>query len=91
MDKVETLFKRPIVFAKKKREATNYNVLLEYDDEFVYCGSRNISFAQLSYVFTESPNEPCQLKSGNSLPLRKFYYSLLTDFSFEKNTELMKF
>ena len=90
MDKIETLFTRPIAFAKKKREVTNYNVLLEYDDEFVYCGSRNISFAQLSYVTAKSPNEPCQLKSGNSLPLERLY-ELLTHFSFEKSTELMKF
>ena len=90
MDKIETLFTRPIVFAKKKREVTNYNVLLEYDDEFVYCGSRNMSFAQLSYVTAESPNEPCQLKSGNSIPIEKLY-ELFTHFSFEKSPELMKF
>lgn len=90
MDKIETLFTRPIAFAKKKREVTNYNVLLEYDDEFVYCGSRNISFAQLSYVTAKSPNEPCQLKNGKSLPLGKLY-ELLTDFSFEKSIELMHF
>ena len=29
---------KPIVFAKKKRVVTNYNVLLEYDDKFVYNG-----------------------------------------------------
>ena len=90
VDKIETLFEIPIVIAKKKREATNYNVLLEYDDEFVYCGSRNISFDQLLVVIRESPNEPCQLKSGNTVPLGELY-RLLTQFSFEKSTELMKF
>ena len=88
LDKNETLFKRPIVFAKKKREAANYNVLLEYDDEFVYCGSRNISFAQLSYVTGESLNEPCQLKNGNNVTLQKLSYDLLRDFSFEKWPEM---
>ena len=91
MDKVETLFKRPIVFAKKKREVTNYNVLLEYDDEFVYCGSRNISFDQLVAVTEKSPYEPCQLKSGNTVPLGKLSEAILMQFSFEKSTELMKY
>ena len=91
MDKVDTLFKRPIDFAKKKREVTNYNVLLEYDDEFVYCGSRNISFDQLVAVTEKSPYEPCQLKSGNTVPLGKLSEAILRQFSFEKSTELMKY
>ena len=91
VDKIETLFKRPIVISKKKREATNYNVLLEYDDEFVYCGSRNISFDQLVAVTKKNPYEPCQLKSGNTVPLIRLENFVLTQFSFEKNTALMKY
>ena len=89
MDKIDTLFTRPI-FSLFAREAPNYNVLLEYDDSVVYCGSRNITYVELSYVAAESPNELCQLKSGNSITIKKLY-ELFMHFSFEKSYEMMKY
>ena len=90
LDKIDTLFERPIIIAKKKRESVNYNTILQYDGDFVHCGSRNISFDRLPYVIGKNPREPCQLKNGQSVTLEDLY-DLLTQFSFEKSTELMKY
>ncbi len=90
LDKIETLFQRPIIIAKKKRESVNYNTNLHYDGDFVQCGSRNISFDQFPYVIGQNLQEPCQLKNGQSVTLEALY-DLLTQFSFEQSIELMKY
>ena len=90
LDKIDTLFQRPIIIAKKHRESVNYNKNLQYDGNYVQCGSRNISFDQLPYVIGQNLQEPCQLKNGQSVTLEALY-DLLTQFSFEQSTELMKY
>ena len=90
MDKVDILFERPMVAAKNKREGMNFNTLLEYDDEFVFCGARNVSYEQLLDAIYKYPEEPCQLKNNKSVPLKRLY-RLLTQFSFEQSTKILKF
>ena len=82
-DKPETyLFGNPPVPTKKAYQAPNYNLLLEFDEVQIYCGSRNVSYKNFRDLIDKFGDEDCLLKNNQTIKMSRLYIGLKTDFSF---------
>ena len=92
MDKSDILFDYPPVTrterGQERTEDINMNNILIFDDENIYCGERNISYEELSYVVYLHRDEICQTKNDMQLTLQDIWRQLLTDFSFNMSSKI---
>ena len=91
MDKARVLFQNPPVPTKKTREATNFNRYLDFDQDFIYCGLRNISYSEFRAVKDKHPLELCSLNDGGAIYLSTLWVYLKKDFSFKMSQRLDEF
>ena len=91
VDKRELLFKKAPVIAEKTYEARNFNRFLSFDDNFIYCGHRNISYQEFYELTKYFPNEKCVLKDGKKISLESLWSNLITDFSFQRHDQMKYF
>ena len=90
MDKVNILFTKPPVIAKKTYQATNYNQVLLYDDTSIYCGTHNFTYEYFHDARYEFEEEPCNLLNGRNVSISTLWLDLKMDFSFEMSPILDK-
>ena len=90
MDKVDILFKNPPVPLKKTRQNYNYNEILNFDEQFIYCDSKNVSYESLKLVKKGNHRLRCPLKNGKSISIGDIWNDLKTDFSFKMSPKLDK-
>ena len=91
-DKDETLlFGVPPVPTKKAWQAINYNKLLNFDENQIYCGTRNVSYENFEDLYYKYGEENCQLKNNDSVKMSQLNIDLTTDFSFLQSPKLDKF
>ena len=92
MDKSGVLFDYPPVPKNKegqyRNEGLNLNQVLIYDEEYIYCGERNISYEDLYEVVHSYKYEICHLKIDMHLSLWDIWGLLLTDFSFKMSSKM---
>ena len=83
MEKARILFQDPPVPTKGNGGATNYNQFLDFDENFIFCGKRNISYSKFHDVKDEFPGELCALNDGGTVYLIDLWADLLWDYSFK--------
>ena len=90
MDKVDILFKNPPVPLNKTRQNFNYNEVLYFDEQSIYCDSKNVSYESIKMVKKENPSLLCPLKNGKSTSIENIWNDLKADFSFKMSPKLDK-
>ena len=88
VDKRELLFKKAPVITGRTYESRNFNRLLSFDDNYIYCGHRNVSFQEFDELTRAYPNENCILKDGKMISLESLWSNLITDFSFKEQDRM---
>ena len=93
LDKSDVLFEYPPVQRtgrgqEESREDINMNKILIFDEEYIYCGERNISYEEFYNVSHLYMNETCHLKNDMQLTLMDIWRQLLTDFSFNMSSKI---
>ena len=84
MDKARILFdfNNPPVPSNRTQTPRNYNEILNFDENFIYCGQRNISYDEFVEIKKWNATEKCFLGNLQNITLRQLWNDLLTDFSF---------
>ena len=84
MDKARILFafNNPPVPSNRTQSPRNYNEILNFDENFIYCGQRNISYDEFVENKFWNGSEKCLLGNLQKITLRQLWNDLLTDFSF---------
>ena len=90
MDKANILFdfNSPPVPANKTRNARNYNQILDFDENYIYCQQRIISYEEFADNKKWNASEKCYLKDGRTVDLQTLWIDLLTDFSFKHTSKI---
>lgn len=92
MDKSDILFdKPPVRFLHNDHYIHDFNVnqFLNFDEENIYCGKRNISYEAFKDVMEMYRYEECDLKDNNMhMTIDYIWKGLLTDFSFKMSSKL---
>ena len=90
LDRANSLFDSPpLLNVRKIKKARNFNDVLLYDRDYIYCGKYNFTYNDFDLVRSDFGGEDCMLANGESIPIRQLWYSLLSDFSFEWNYKLI--
>ena len=66
----------------------NYNEILHYDNDTIYCGHFNMTYGQLLMAMVVMPNETCKMKTGEDEPILILNNNLMKEYSFEKNHKI---
>lgn len=84
-DKENILFNRPTVPTKTTKQAINYNIVLDYNETHINCGStKSFEYKEFDDVRKENDGQDrCQLLDGRSVNLQILWVELLQDYSFE--------
>ena len=90
MDKGNILFafNNPPVPANKTRNARNYNEILDFDENFIYCQQRIIAYEEFADNKKWNASEKCYLKDNGTIDLQTLWIELLTDFSFKHTSKI---
>ena len=80
------LFENPIS-KRIRRKGTNYNQVLNFDEDEIFCGDRNISYPDLINIYKINATE-CRLKTGKSIQLSELVPDLLSDYSFKYSNKI---
>ena len=87
-DKEDILFKNPPVPKQKSFQAPNFNEVLNFTEEKIICGQREIPwnyFMQHVYYYG---NENCLLKNGENMTISQLWSNLIQDYSFKMSPKL---
>ena len=88
MDKAHSLFARSSIVPTKNLVGDNFNELLLFDDDFIYCGHRNFSYEDFFDLQLAHPNELCQLEYNHSITLNRLWQRLIVDFPFKMSRRI---
>ena len=88
MDKENVLFSKPPLSTKRSRKSKNYNLLLNFDENTIYCGKHNFTYAEFEHVYSKNPTDLCTLKEGKRISLEFLFLYLLNDYSFNMSTKM---
>ena len=66
----------------------NYNEILHYDNDMIYCGHLNITYGLLFMSYMAMPNETCKMKTGEDEPLSTLFENLMMEYSFEMDHKM---
>ena len=92
MDKADVLFDKPPILTQKKymqnSNDINVNLVLNFDEEGIYCGGRNISYEAFKDAAEMYRDEICVLNNHMHLTIYDIWTGLLTDFSFNMSAKL---
>ena len=93
MDKSSILFdfKNPPVPTNRTRNAPNFNQILDFDENFIYCGTRNISYEEFAENKKWNASEKCLLNNHQTVNLQVLWNQLLTDFSLNYSSKFDEF
>ena len=93
MDKASILFdfKNPPVPTNRTQNAPNFNQILDSDENFIYCGTRNISYEEFAENKKWNASEKCFLNNHQTVNLQVLWNQLLTDFSFNYSSKFDEF
>ena len=91
MDKANVLFTRPPVPVKKTLHANNYNQILNYDQDRIFCGHKDILYEDLKDEGIFNGGELCSLKDNKSVNFQNLWIDLRVDFSFEMSSNISEF
>ena len=90
MDKVNVLFAQPPLATRKSRKSRNYNVLLNFDNTTIYCGSHNFTFEEFENAYHEYGTAVCGLKEGKKVSIEDLWLDLLNDYSFMNSFKMFE-
>ena len=72
--------------------ARNYNQLLTYDEEKVYCNDKNFTYEELKALSEEiEPIDMCPLSDGENITNKELWFDLEGDYSFEYTGKIDEF
>ena len=91
MDKASILFTRTPVPTKKTEDAINYNQVLNYDQDKIFCGHKDILYENLKGEGIFNENELCSLKGNKTVNFQKLWIDLRGDFSFNMSSKIGEF
>ena len=89
MDKSNIIFSKPPVSVPEMAlKAPNYNQILSYDDNNIFCNDHlTIPYEEFPHNYGNS-SVICDLKNGENITTQQLWLDLLSDFSYEKNRKL---
>ena len=92
-DKEHVLFTKPPVPLKQTNRGRNYNLILQYDENYVYCNESGILYSEIwDLALSESGRKTeCKLLNEETLTLRLLFIDLALDFTFEMNDKFQEF
>ena len=90
MDKSNIIFsKPPVSVPEMEMKAPNYNQILSYDDNNIFCNDHlTIPYEEFPHNYDLNDTVICDLKNGENITTQQLWLDLLSDFSFEKNRKL---
>ena len=87
-DKKKVLFKSPPFSVKETRSAPNYNTVLLFDDDYIYCGKYNFTYDDFYQIKQDHGMEDCDLADGRKEPIGELWSHLIKDFSFNMTKKM---
>ena len=92
MDKSDILFDKPPVrflYNDHYNNEFNVNQFLNFDEENIYCGNRNISYSELKDVLDMYRDEKCDVNSQLlHFTIYDIWSGLLSDFTFKMSAKI---
>ena len=73
---------------KETRSAPNYNTVLLFDDDYIYCGKYNFTYDDFYQLKEDHGTEDCDLADGSRVPIGELWYHLIKDFSFKMTKKM---
>ena len=73
---------------QKTPKAVNYNEVLNFTNDNIICGQREISWADFGTYWNSS--DKCLLKNGESITIGDLWVYLLADYSFKMSPKLIE-
>ena len=87
-DKKDVLFSQIPVPKKRTNEGQNFNLLLNFDEERIFCGTFNVTYEKMYEMYIVNEDEYCSFLSGDVVQFYQMYYNLLLDYSFQMSNKI---
>lgn len=87
-DKRDVLFSQIPVPKNKTNKGLNINLLLNFDEQRIYCGTFNSTYEKMFETNILNGDEFCTLLSGQLVPFYQLYYNILLDYSFNMSNKI---
>ena len=73
---------------QKSYQAPNFNEVLNFTEEKIICGQREILWDDFKTMKKRHGSENCLLKNGENMTIGQLWVELIQDYSFEMSPNL---